>query len=169
MIQNILHLLANNKTLIKYLIVILIFTISNIALDIINNNNELELLKINNKYNQIKELSNDEFVLKHLFKEDKNNTQNFIEYVKTHIQNNYGNITNIQKINSQILDNIKIETIEFNLKFPHDKFIFELLEVIQNYSNGFAIIQDIYIQKEENFNINRNNLSTKILCQLYTK
>ena len=166
---NVINAIINNKSLKKYLIIILILTITNIVLSIINDNNEQAFLAINDKYNKLKTLSNDEFVLKHLFKEDANNTKNFIEYVKNYIKNNYGEVNNIKTLDKQNLYDITVETIEFDLQFPHDKFIFDLIETIQKYSNGFVIIPDIYIKKAEKFNINKNNLNTNIICQLYTK
>lgn len=168
-LPNISNLLINNKQLIKYLIIIFVLFLTNIVLSIIKDNNELEAIEINNNYNTIKQLNSDEFILKHLFKEDKNNTKNFIEYIKKYLKNNHCEIINIKTINSENLHNIKVDTIEFDLTFPHDKFIFELLEIIQNYSPGFVKIIDIYIKKDEIFNLNKNNLKTKILCSIYTK
>ena len=144
-------------------------SIANIILINIKDNNEVELIAINEKYNKIKQLNNDEFVIRHLFKEDKNNVKNFIEYVKKYLIKNHGNVIDIQTINSKNMHNIKVETIEFNLTFAHDKFIFELLKLIQNYSPGFVRITDIYIKKNEIFNININNLTAKIICDIYTK
>ena len=168
-LSNISSLLINNKQLIKYLIIIFVLFLTNIVLSIIKDNNELESIEINNKYNTIKQLINDEFILKHLFKEDKNNTKNFIEYIKKYLKSNHCEIINIETVNSENLYNIKVDTIEFDLTFAHDKFIFELLEIIQNYSPGFVKIIDIYIKKDEIFNLNKNNLKTKILCSIYTK
>ena len=167
--NSIINLITSNKLLLRYLIIIFILSISNIVLINIKNNNEFELIEINDKYNKIKQLNNDEFVIKHLFKEDKNNVKNFIEYVKKYLHNNHGKVTNISTINSKNIDNIKVETIEFNLTFAHDKFIFELLKLIQNYSPGFVRITDIYIKKNEIFDININNLKAKIVCDIYTK
>ena len=168
-INSIINLIISNRLLLRYLIIIFMLSIANIILINIKDNNEVELIAINEKYNKIKQLNNDEFVIRHLFKEDKNNVKNFIEYVKKYLIKNHGNVIDIQTINSKNMHNIKVETIEFNLTFAHDKFIFELLKLIQNYSPGFVRITDIYIKKNEIFNININNLTAKIICDIYTK
>ena len=129
--------LINNKSLIKYIIVISILSLINILLNNIKNNNELELIEINNKYNLVKQLNSDEFILKHMFKEDKNNTNNFIECIKKYLKSNHCEIIEIKNIDSKNIENIKVETLAFHLTFPHDKFIFALLELIQQYSPGF--------------------------------
>ena len=168
-INSIINLIISNRLLLRCLIIIFMLSIANIILINIKDNNEVELIAINEKYNKIKQLNNDEFVIRHLFKEDKNNVKNFIEYVKKYLIKNHGNVIDIQTINSKNMHNIKVETIEFNLTFAHDKFIFELLKLIQNYSPGFVRITDIYIKKNEIFNININNLTAKIICDIYTK
>ena len=168
-LQNINILVNSNKELVKYLLVIFVLVMANIIFTNIKDNNELELIEINNKYNILKKLNEDKFVLKHSFKEDKNNTNNFINYIKEYLKNNHCGVISIKNIENKNIENIKVETIEFHLTFPHDKFIFELLELIQNYSPGFVRITDIYVEKDEKFDINKNNLKVKMLCNLYNK
>lgn len=168
-IINIIKLLTNNKSFIKYLIIILILFINNLICIFIIDNMEGKLTVINDQYNKIKQLNNNKFILKHLFKEDKNNIKNFKNYVKESLKNNRSEVININTIDSKQLYNITVETIQFDLTFIHDKFIFELLELIQNYSPGFVRVTDVYIEKTNKFNINQNNLNVRILCEIYTK
>ena len=168
-INSVINLITSNKLLLRYLIIIFVLSLSNIILTNIKNNNEVEFMQINDKYNKIKQLNNDEFVKKHLFIENENNIKNFVEYVKKYLIKNYGKVIDIKTINSKNIYNIKVETIEFNLTFAHDKFIFELLKLIQDYSPGFVRITDIYIKKNKIFDINVNNLNAKIVCDIYTK
>ncbi|MBR1944402.1 MAG: hypothetical protein IJ848_02915 [Alphaproteobacteria bacterium] len=168
-IINISNLFTNNKTFIKYLISILILIIINLVLSFIKDSTEDEMIIINNKYDKIKQLNNDEFVLNHLFEGDTNNIKNFIDYVTKYLINNHSEIISIKTIDNTKLNDITVETIQFELTFIHDKFIFELLELIQNYSPGFVRITDVYIEKNEKFNINQNNLKVNMLCVVYTK
>ncbi|MBQ9440879.1 MAG: hypothetical protein IJU54_00520, partial [Alphaproteobacteria bacterium] len=156
-LHNINDLINSNKELVKYLLIIFILAMANIILTNIKDNNELELIEINNKYNILKKLNEDKFISKHSFKEDKNNTNNFINYIKEYLKNNHGEVISIKNIENKNIESIKVKIIEFLLTFPHDKFIFELLERIQNYSPGFVRITDIYIEKDEKFDINKNN------------
>lgn len=166
---NISKLFTNNKSFIKYLIIIIILFITNLSCTFIINDIEDKLVVINDQYNKLKQINNNEFILKHLFKEDKNNTQNFKNYVKEYLNNNRSEVININTVNSKQLYNITVETIQFDLTFIHDKFIFELLELIQNYSPGFVRITDVCVEKTNKFNINQNNLNVRMLCEIYTK
>ena len=85
-IINISNLFTNNKTFIKYLISILILIIINLVLSFIKDSTEDEMIIINNKYDKIKQLNNDEFVLNHLFEGDTNNIKNFIDYVTKYLE-----------------------------------------------------------------------------------
>lgn len=166
---NIIKTFISNKSFIKYLIIILVLFITNLVCSFIIDDIEDKLIVINDQYNKLKQLNDNEFILKHLFKEDKNNTQNFINYVNEYLQSSHSKVINIETIDSKQLYNITVDTIQFDLTFIHDKFIFELIELIQNYSPGFVRITDVYIAKVNKFNVNQNNLRVRILCEIYNK
>ena len=56
-LHNINDLINSNKELVKYLLIIFILAMANIILTNIKDNNELELIEINNKYNILKKLN----------------------------------------------------------------------------------------------------------------
>ena len=176
------------KIKLKYIIfvlLILFLIVLNYNLNIYKNTLQLKYYHLDNQVNWAQKLTKEEinFIKQHKFQNNYNSKQ-FIEFINLHIKKLFGTIKNIKVIkdssindnsinNNSINDenpinNIKIKSLEINLRFWHDKFIFDFLNIISKYNPGFSRITNVQIKKSGNF-LKEPGLKVKILCDLYYK
>lgn len=111
---------------------------------------------LQNKYCKIQKFTNNPFVMNHL----RSNENNVLQYLKEIINEN-----KLTVISAKGLDN---NVLELDLLCWHDKYLFNFLNQVNNFSNGFIRIKSLVITKSQKFSLKSPNLNVKLICTLYT-
>ena len=149
---------------LKYLILPFIILVINAYIQRIYECKELELIPLQNIYNKITPLKNNLIVKAHNL---NSNSEQFIQHIERYLDNEKSKILDIKVSEPHKLSNIHIIPIEIKSNFIHDKFIFEFINQIHEYS-GFVRTVAVKINKRC-FNNGYHILETVIVCALYTK
>lgn len=117
---------------------------------------QLGSVELHSKYHQIQKFKKNKFVMSHL----RQGESNVLQYLQKIMRKN-----KLTVVHAQVLDS---NTLELELLCWHDKYLFDLLEQINSFSNGFIRLTSVIITKNKEFSLVVPNLKVKLIASLYT-
>ena len=124
-------------------------------------------ISLNKQYDLLQQFSKDElnFIKNHPLTIPSSG-DDFEKYLRENINKYYGRLETIDKASN---DYKLIKTFSISLAFWHDKFLFQFLKKLYNYSNGYIRIMELNIERSEAMLLTDPGLHVNIVCNLYQK
>ncbi|GHT88790.1 hypothetical protein FACS1894113_2020 [Alphaproteobacteria bacterium] len=106
-----------------------------------------------------------EFIRRHLFKNPKINFDEFIDDI---YRKHLGTNLEIKELETVHLGNIKKVIYIVSAVFWHDKFVFDFMKSLDNYSSGFIKITDIKIDRISKNLTLKPSIKTVLTCETFS-